>query len=373
MAIFGNTGTDTDNLILSNTDQFIHGDVSELETQWGAGNVPLCTVTKMWVYARGSDTSTPAATVRMGIYDASNIDPELWPVEVESPTFEVDTDNTAKWYSIDCSLELIAGPKCLAIIAYGGHQNSCNIYYNTVVGLTNNTLTFIDTVGQFDDPLGDTIGSLNDWCMYVEYTEITPTTDTLTITSDARIIDPNIFTFATPAAIGASDRQNEDVYDIKLRHTCTHNLAEGQLTLSTCTRCLGTGYYHDAKFNAAGKLTELSLEDKLQQALEKLVLTDSNRFHENVSIGVKKWIGDVPLSKIKTVIQYDLMQGITGLKGSQKRIMGLNPRAQIASIDNIEATITAVDSLRYIVTITTLSGVTSNLTGVIDFSEIISN
>ena len=198
-------------------------------------------------------------------------------------------------------------------------------------------------------------------------------TDTKTITSDARIVDPLHFEYAEPGEMSGETATNYNTYDIKLKHICSHYLSNIQYTLSKCPRCLGTGYYYDAKFNEMGRLIQISLEDKLQQALEKLVLTDENKFHTDVAIGLKKWLGEVPISEIKVVIKYDLMEGIATLKSSQKCIEGLSTRAQISSIDDITVTVLDIDSLHYVVTITTVSGESTNLEGVIRLSDINSN
>jgi len=195
-------------------------------------------------------------------------------------------------------------------------------------------------------------------------------TETTTITSDARIVDPLYFEYAEPVEVSDEITRNYNTFDIKLKHICSHYLSNIQYTLGKCPRCLGTGYYYDAKFNEMGRLVEISLEDKLQQALEKLVLTDENKFHTDVAIGLKKWLGEVPISEIKAIIKYDLMEGIAALKSSQKSIAGLSSRAQISSVDDIIITVLDVDSLHYVVTITTVSGESTNLEGVINFSDI---
>ena len=198
-------------------------------------------------------------------------------------------------------------------------------------------------------------------------------TDTITIISNARIVDPLHFEYAELTEALDTITRNYNTYDIKLKHTCNHYLNNIQYTLSKCPRCLGTGYYYDAKFNEMGRLIQISLEDKLQQALEKLVLTDENKFHTDVAIGLKKWLGEVPISKIKAIIKYDLMEGIATLKNNQKSIKGLSTRAQISSIDDITVTVLDIDSLHYVVTITTVSGESTNLEGVIRLSDINSN
>ena len=369
MAIFGNTGTDSDNLGLPDEDQFGHYDYGKVVSQWAA-DIPVCTVTKLYVYARGR-SGFAAATLRMAVYDASDSVNDNWTVEAESPAFSITADGIAKWYSVNCDLSLTAGKKALAIISYNGHDTSANIYYNDKDGAdTGDIVTFIGSAGVFEDPLGGSEGGLKDWCMYAEYTEISSTTDDVTITSNMRVIDPNVFTFASPSTTVSKGNRNYNTFDIKLKHICSHYLSNIQYTLGKCPRCLGTGYYYDAKFNEMGRLIQISLEDKLQQALEKLVLTDENKFHTDVAIGLKKWLGEVPISKIKAIIEYDLMEGIATLKSSQKRIEGLSPRAQISTIDDIAIIVLDENSLHYVVTVTTVSGETTNLEGTINFSDI---
>ena len=197
-------------------------------------------------------------------------------------------------------------------------------------------------------------------------------TETTTITSDARIVDPNVFTFAEPTSIGSKvTTRNYNTFDIKLKHTCSHYLNNIQYTLGKCPRCLGTGYYYDAKFNEMGRLVQISLEDKLQQALEKLVLTDENKFHTDVAIGLKKWLGEVPISKIKAMIKYDLVKSLAVLQETQRGVLNLSGQARIASVDNIEVyeNLESPDTLEYSVEITTMAGDTKELTGTVIVGE----
>lgn len=196
-------------------------------------------------------------------------------------------------------------------------------------------------------------------------------TETTTITSDARVVDPYHFEYAGPTEVTDEIKMNFNAFDIKLKHICNHKLSNSQYTLNTCPRCLGTGYYYDVKFNEMGKLVEISLEDKLQQALEKLVLTDENKFHEDVAIGLKKWLGEVPISKIKAIIKYDLVKSLAELQEIQRGVPNLSGYAQIASVDNIEVyeNPESPDTLEYLVEVTTVSGDTKKLTGVVTVGE----
>ena len=196
-------------------------------------------------------------------------------------------------------------------------------------------------------------------------------TETTTITSDTRIVDSKLFTFAEPTEASSTTTTNYNTFDIKLKHTCSHYLNNIQYTLNTCPRCLGTGYYYDAKFNEMGRLVQISLEDKLQQALEKLVLTDENKFHKDVAIGLKKWLGEVPISKIKAIIKYDLVKSLIVLQKTQRDVPDLSGRSQIASVDNIEVyeNLESPDTLEYLVEITTMSGDKKELTGTVIVGE----
>ena len=340
---------------------------SDYMASWGMP-IPSCTINKIWLYAKGSLAAESDAIMRFGIYDVSGGVPSGYTLVATSPAFVVPQGITAStWWSVDCEIVLPAGTYALSVLCTNG-VNGARIPFSVK---DSGPKSKTSVGGTFPNPLGSLAANgPENWSMYAEYTELHPETETAAITSDARIVNPKIFTFARPAAV-ISKSFDTDVtgFDIKLKHVCNHKLSDGQYTLSKCPRCLGTGYYYDIKFNEMGKLVEISLEDKLQQALEKLVLTDENKFHEDVAIGLKKWLGEVPISKIKAIIKYDLIDGITALKDSQKSVAGLSPRTQIESIDSIVITNLDIDSLHYIVTITTISGETVNLRGVVSFSD----
>lgn len=191
--------------------------------------------------------------------------------------------------------------------------------------------------------------------------------ETTTVISNAEIIDPTVFTYAEAAVAVEDTAINYTVFDMKLKHTCNHNLIDGQYTLSTCPRCLGIGFYYDIKFNAAGKPLEVSLSDKLAQTLEKFVLTENNDFHPEVAINVQQWLGGSPISEIKAIIKFELSKSLMTLMDTQQGVVNLSNEAQIASIDSIEVFEDTDNpgTLDYAVTITTAAGSSRELAGTV--------
>ena len=156
-----------------------------------------------------------------------------------------------------------------------------------------------------------------------------------------------------------------NAFDVKLRHPCNHNLSTGQFILNTCSRCLGTGYYYDIKFNAYGRPETLSIENKLQQALEKMVLTPSNNFHESLFVDIQSHVGQLQ-EDIEPIIAYDIQQIVAAMKHTHRSVVNLSPSAQIFSLDSIEVIKEGQTSLRYIVKITTVAGDEIEVIGDID-------
>jgi hypothetical protein len=215
-------------------------------------------------------------------------------------------------------------------------------------------------------------GNYLKWSEVEAYIDIV--TEATTILSDSHIIpafiaDPYVFTYASPSESYVTPIINSTVFDIKLKHTCTHQFSGLTYKLTTCPRCLGTGYYYDVKFDALGRLIEVSLEDKLQQALEKLVLTERNDFHSEMAVNLKKWIGSTNIEAIRAIIQYDLIKGIASLQQNQASIANLSSRAVISFIESIEITQPDVDHLEYVVKIVTVSGDIYNLVGNISLNQ----
>lgn len=213
-----------------------------------------------------------------------------------------------------------------------------------------------------------------------------PTTETITITSDAIIaaqetatitsdanisawVDPTIFTYEEVTTTSANIATNYNAFDLKLKHVCNHTLKSGQYTLNTCPRCLGTGYYFDIKYNEAGKLLKVDIVDKLEQTLEKFVLTEANDFHPEVAINLQQWLGEAPISEIKTFIKFELSKSLITLMETQRGVPNLSNDAQIASIDSIEVfdDPSNPDKLNYTVTITTIAGSLKEFAGTIMF------
>ena len=189
------------------------------------------------------------------------------------------------------------------------------------------------------------------------------------LSSNAQIfIMPDSSQFPVAVEAEGYNDLNTFTFDIKLKHRCDHQLSDGQYKLSNCPRCLGTGYYHDIKFDAIGHPIELSLVDKLAQALEKIILTQRNDFHPEIAINLQKWLGKFRIQEIKAMIKQDILKGIASLKEYQKSAARLTAEAQISSIDSIEISEITPDQLYYIVSITTVAGNRQKLTGSVGFS-----
>ncbi len=185
-----------------------------------------------------------------------------------------------------------------------------------------------------------------------------------TITSDAVIVHPEVFTFASPTVVSKSSAAKTQLtFDVKLKHTCNHKLLSGTYKLTTCPRCLGTGYYYDIKFNDVGKISEVLLEDKLIQALEKLMQTLENKYHPEIAAGIQKWLGVLGNRDNLGVIQDNIIATLASLKEIQKSVYNLSPRARISTINNIVTDLTSPTILRYTITLTTVSGEEKTLVG----------
>ncbi len=323
------------------------------------------TITSLFWYGYATDSNV--IDVQMGIYDKDQGTLADSTLAETSNTTQI-SGSVAQWH--EHTVNLSVTPSKTHILGVTSEFISgippwaVSVYYDTV-GYNSRAVYSLGSPMVFPDPLGvATPVSLRVWSFYGQYEPITEAT---TIQSDAHIVDSSLFVYDTTLTFVESAEVTRDAFDLRLKHICDHNLSVGQLTLATCTRCLGTGFYYDVKFNEIGRPFIVSLEDKLQQALEKIVLTEENKFHANIAVGLKKWLGNAPLIKIMGIIKYDLINGIATLKDNQKSVPGLSPRAQIASIDNIVVTVSNVNSLQYTVTITTVSGETANLVGTVRF------
>lgn len=293
------------------------------------------------------------------IFTVDSLTPQWWTADVVlGYTIEA---NTKYWVSVlQPDQEVLGGFERFYDITAGGAIGSERIWYN-------------GAVNQFADPWtgAGSFTLLDKLSLYLNY-ESTQTI--VTVTSDSIIegqpVDPTVFTYAAVDTIFADIVTNYNAMDIKLKHICDHNITGGQRTLTTCPRCVGTGYYYDIKFNEVGKPLEVALVDKLSQTLEKLVLTENNDFHPEVAINMQQWLGESPISEIKAVIKFELSKSLMILMDTQRGVPNLAAEAQIASIDSIEVfeDTSNPGTLDYAVTITTMSGTHRELTGTIAFT-----
>ena len=90
--------------------------------------------------------------------------------------------------------------------------------------------------------------------------------------------NPLDFDFAPDATTGTVKQTYREP---KLKHICDHVLNGVQYTLNTCKRCIGNGYYYDIKIGSDGDILQVSGVNKLQQELEKIIITTigDNTYH----------------------------------------------------------------------------------------------
>lgn len=251
-----------------------------------------------------------------------------------------------------------------------------SVYYDTVTGSQRNTYT-APSPGTPPDPLGvgTPLSGNQSWSLYGVYEEeaiepvLSTSTDLVQLLSNANIVRPLEFTFASPAA--AEDVQvNFDAFDIKLKHICDHRLSSGTYRLPNCPRCLGTGYYYDIKFNAVGRPFETQFEDKLRQALEKFMITEENRFHFDVAANIQKWLGALGNRDNLGIIKDNIIRTLVNLQEIQKTVSNLSARAKIATINTIVTNFETPGVLRYNITLTTVSGEEKIISGTIALSDL---
>ncbi len=309
----------------------------------------------VWFYGRKNTTGT--AQVKVAIYKKGFT--EDLTVLVDSTIITVS--QTAAWYSTPFVVSLDPGASYIVTVIPEDSATGTVLFYTTSGGSNRNVygVNFIPPV-----TLSGATSYNNEFGLYVTYEENVVENDLMTITSDAVIVHPEIFTFASPTEADVVT-VNFDMFDVKLKHTCNHKLLSGTYKLTTCPRCLGTGYYYDIKFNDVGKLTPVNLSEKLAQILEKLAVTEENKYHPEIAINVQKWLGSMPVTQIKTIIQFDLIKSLMTLQEIQKGAANLTGDVQIGRIDNVAVFEDESDPMRlyYIVKVTTVAGVVRELSG----------
>jgi hypothetical protein len=202
---------------------------------------------------------------------------------------------------------------------------------------------------------------------------ILSTQDIVTILSNAQIVNPFAFTYAN-AGITADTvdtlEVNFNTINPKLKHVCSHKLSSGTYRLSNCPRCLSTGYYYDIKFNETGQLVTIPLIEQLAQILEKLAITEENKFHPEIAVNITKWLGNFSIPEIRNAIKFDLLKSLMVLQEAQKGVSNLSGEVQIGRVDSVEVYENPDDntSAIYIIKVTSVSGVNKELSGAIIFN-----
>jgi len=170
--------------------------------------------------------------------------------------------------------------------------------------------------------------------------------------------NPNVFDFAEDTAVPVTPTsKNVDVYDLKLKHTCTHILNNVIYSIGSCPRCLGTAVYYDIAFTGDGDIVTVNKVDKIIQEVEKITLSSQNPFHPEYGMHLISRIGGAT-SELTNVIKQDLIRSIKALKEYQLRQSGFTAfSAEELINDIIQLNVTAVTArkLVYEVKITTKS------------------
>lgn len=200
------------------------------------------------------------------------------------------------------------------------------------------------------------------------------------ITSDAHIFpasSPDPFVFeSTPAytsfSLKTKDESKLTLLDVKLKHTCDHNLPSGKYNLNSCPRCLGKGYYFDIKFSPRGDVLTVSEIEKLLQELVKITLTSKggNFFHDEYGSHVSDSIGMVQSKNFREArlkqsiidavlrLRYLQRDGIEkGYRFSLKELIDKISKIEIYEIENNPT------QLGFKVTVQTVEGMTAILQG----------
>jgi len=111
-------------------------------------------------------------TMRIAIYDASDVDPQNWTVEAESSPFTVTIGSGWAWRGVNCSISLTAGRKVLAVTVYGGGVYIAEYGYTTKPN--GGWHVWAASSGVFKSPLGLPYpdSSAYNVCMYAKYTGV---------------------------------------------------------------------------------------------------------------------------------------------------------------------------------------------------------
>lgn len=182
--------------------------------------------------------------------------------------------------------------------------------------------------------------------------------------------DPTNFSFPiTIESQVALPAVNSTAFDLSLKHVCNHVLASGTFRLTTCPRCLGTGYYYDIKLTPDGLFETTSKIAKLQQELEKIVLTEGNPFHPDYGANLQARVGDISIQRLKPIIESDLRKAVGQLQMLQEQAVGVNIFSSdelISHIDSIIIQESGQTGLQFSVNIITRSAQQITLQGFID-------
>lgn len=143
------------------------------------------------------------------------------------------------------------------------------------------------------------------------------------------------------------------MFDVALKQTCDHFVGENKYLLDSCPRCLGRGIYYDLNFNAKGLVDTVEKGNKLNQEIEKILITrlGSNKFHlEYGSLLTNASTLGVDTVFRETVLKQSISGALRQLRSYQQSEVSKGkffpPEELISTIRKIEARTNPADPRR---------------------------
>jgi len=185
--------------------------------------------------------------------------------------------------------------------------------------------------------------------------------------------DPTQFSAITGSvSVSYPPKRSSYTFDLKLKHICDHVLSSGIFKLANCPRCLGNGYYYDVKLMPDGQFEIIIKASKLQQELEKIILSERNPFHPKYGASLISRVGSVSMEDIKGIVKRDLVDAIMRLKflqDSQYAFSALSPDERVSRIESISVEENGTTGLQFQIVLITKSALKYAFDGEVVFNE----
>ena len=124
-------------------------------------------------FARISKSSAGIGSAQMGLYDASNVNPDLWSLVSSSAVVAIPTPSVVQWFVFPWTSIIPAGTYILGIII-NGVGTTGDIY--RLIGPNVRMSVAPITPGVLPDPVGAASLSILDWSMYIDWIASAPPT-----------------------------------------------------------------------------------------------------------------------------------------------------------------------------------------------------